>query len=237
MLRWEQGRADEARALLQHAAQLYAGEGLDPEAALCWTLQGLHFLEIGESGDALPRLARGGPGWSATCSRLVALRGGLALAVCLAKVDQRDRASGVLREVWPLYSRVKDAAEMVRVYAWEGRALAVLGDTEEAMHLLDSVRRKLLNEPALAEATLTTLDLARLLAANGRTAEIDPLIADLKAGFPETAVRAVATEGLRSIVTAGRPGGTLAETGDAIEVTLRRAFRICGERIRPLPVA
>jgi len=234
VLRWEQGRADEARALLQHAAQLYTGEGLAHEAALCWTLQGLHLLEIGESGDALPLLVRGWAGVERDLQPLLALRGGLALAVCLAKVDQRDRASGVLREVWPLYSRVKDAAEMVRVYAWEGRALAVLGDTEEAMHLLDSVRHKLLNEPALAETTLTALDLARLLAANGRAAEIEPLAADLEAHFPETAVRAIATEGLRSLAAAS---GALEETGYAIEITLRRAFRICGERMRPLPVA
>ena len=140
-------------------------------------------------------------------------------------------------EVWPLYSRVKDAAEMVRVYAWEGRALAALGDTEEAMHLLDSVRRKLLSEPALAEATLTTLDLALLLAANGRAAEIEPLAVDLETRFPETSVRHIATEGLRSLASTSRAGGALAETGYAIEITLRRAFRICGERIRPLPVA
>jgi hypothetical protein len=234
VLRWEQGRADEARALLQHAAHLYATEELDRDAALCWTLLGLHLLETGEPGDALALLARGWAGMERDLQPLLALRGGLALAVCLAKVDQRDRASGVLREAWPLYSKVKDTAEMVRVYGWEGRALAALGQAEEAMHLLDSVRRKLLDEPALAEATLTTLDLARLLAADGRSAEIEPLIADLEARLPGTALRKVALEGLRALTHPA--GGPLAETGYAIEIALRRAFRICGERIRPLPV-
>jgi tetratricopeptide (TPR) repeat protein len=234
VLRWEQGRADEARALLQHATHLYTTEELDRDAALCWTLLGLHLLETGEPGDALPLLARGWSGMERDLQPLLALRGGLALAACLAKVDQRDRASGVLREAWPLYSKVKDAAEMVRVYAWEGRALAALGQAEEAMHLLDSVRRKLLDEPALAEATLTTLDLALLLAANSRSAEIDSLVADLEARFPGTALRKVALEGLRALTH--QTHGTLAEAGYAIEVTLRRAFRICGERMRPLPV-
>ena len=233
LLRWEQGRMDEARALLQHASHLYAVEGLDREAALCWTLLGLHLLETGEPGDALPLLARGWSGMERDLQPLLALRGGLALAVCLAKVDQRDRASGVLREAWPLYSGIKDAKEMVRVYAWEGRALGALGQTEEALHLLDSVRRKLLDEPALAEATLTTLDLALLLAANGRTSEIEPLVTGLEARFPATPLRSVATEGLRSLPVAGH---SLLETGYAIEITLRRAFRICGERMRPLPV-
>lgn len=234
VLRWEQGRADEARALLQHASHLYTSEGLDRDAALCSTLSGLHLLETGEAGDALPLLARGWSGMERDQQPLLALRGGLALTVCLARVDQRDRASGVLREAWPLYSAVRDAVEMVRVYAWEGRALAALGQAEEAQHLLDSVRRKLLDEPALAEATLTSLDLAHLLAANGKAAEIEPLTADLETRFPPTPLRAVALEGLRTLTL--RTGSTLAETGYAIEVTLRRAFRICGERIRPLPV-
>jgi hypothetical protein len=236
VLRWEQGRTDEARALLQHASHLYAIEGLDREAALCWTLLGLHLLETGEPGDALPLLARGWAGMERDLQTLLALRGGLALAVCLAKVDQRDRANGVLREVWPLYSGVKDAAEMVRIYAWEGRALAALGQTEEAIHLLDSVRQKLLREPALAEAALTALDLAHLLAANGRTAGIEPLAADLETRFPDTPIRAIATEGLRTLA-ATQTGTSLAETAYAVEVTLRRAFRSCGERMWPLPVA
>lgn len=236
VLRWEQGRTDEAQALLQRAVRLHVWEGLDCEAAVGRTLLGLVLLETGERGDTLSLLARGWAGLERDVQPRLALRGGLALAACLAQADQRERARSVLREAWRLYSQVTDPEEVTRTFWWEGRVLASLGDREEARYLLESVRRMLLEESSPAEAALVSMDLALILAESGQAEEIPPLIASLESVFPAVSTTVLATEGLRMIAEAGPRGHPLHETARAAAVTLRRAFRACRLRIKPFPV-
>jgi tetratricopeptide (TPR) repeat protein len=236
VLRWEQARTDEAQALLEHAVRLYSRDGLNGDAALGRVLLGLVRLETGD-GDALPALHRGWPEMDRDAQPLAALRGGLALAAALAGAGQGDRARNVLRQVWGLYSRVTEPREMHRVFWWEGRALAALGDHQEALDLLESVRRQLLTEPSPAEAALVSIDLARVMVESHRAAGIEALAEDLKSAFPGVPVLALAAEGIRSLVHLERPGeAPLQEAGSAVEITLRRAFRVCGLGIRPFPV-
>jgi tetratricopeptide (TPR) repeat protein len=236
VLRWEQARTDEAQALLEHAVRLYSRDGLNGDAALGRILLGLVRLETGD-GDALPALHRGWPEMDRAAHPLASLRGGLALAASLARAGQGDRARNVLRQTWGLYARVTDPREMHRVFWWEGRALASLGDHEEAMDLLESVRRQLLAEPDPAEAALVSVDLARVMVESHRAAGIEMLAEELKSAFPGVQVLALAAEGIRSLVHLERPGESpLREAGSAVEITLRRAFRVCGLGIRPFPV-
>jgi hypothetical protein len=73
----------------------------------------------------------------------------------MVEAGQEERARSVLEESWRLFSQVTEPAEMLRVYVWEGRMLARLGNREEAAHVLESVRRRqLLAEPSPAEAAL-----------------------------------------------------------------------------------
>jgi hypothetical protein len=236
VLRWEQARTDEAQALLEFAVRLYGRDGLAADAALGRILLGLVLLETG--GDALPALSRGWSGLDREVHPLAALRGGLALAAALAEAGQSDRSRSVLRETWGLYSQVTDLREMHRVYWWEGRALARLGDHGEALELLESVRRQLVLEASPAEAALVALDLALVMMESGRAAGIEALAEDLKSAFPGMAVMALAAEGVRSLAGVG-PRGALSgrEAGSATEITLRRAFRVCGLAIKPFPVA
>jgi hypothetical protein len=238
LLRWEQGRADEAEALLQHTACLYAVEGLDREVGACLVILGLVLLEEGGPGEPLELLARGWAEMDRDGRPHLALRGGLALAALMAQAEQGERARGVLKESWRLFSQVTEPAEMLRVYAWEGKALARLGDREEALHVLESVRRQLLAEPSPAEAALVSLDLALLLAEGGRADEIDALAEALWDSFAQVPVMPVAAQHLGAIAILAREGEPrLREAAFKTAITLRRMFRACGLRIKPLPFA
>ena len=99
------------------------------------------------------------------------------------------------------------------------------------------MRRQLLAEPSPAEAALVSVDLALALKAGGRDGELDALAKDLTSVFPEIPVLALAAEGIRSLIgPASESAPSLSEAGMALEITLRRAFRVCGLQIRPFPV-
>lgn len=235
LLRWEQGRTDEAAALLQHSTRLYASQGLDQEAAAGLTLLGLLHSEEEEHGNALALLARGWEQMERDGRPLIALRGGLALAACLGPV-QRQKARSVLGAAWRLFSYVSDPAEMSRIYWFEGRALAALGDLDGAISVLGSVRQKLILEPSPAEAALVSVDEALVLAEAGRSGEIEALASGLESAFPETPILRLAVGGILEVAEAGQRD-ELRERVSAMAVTLRRAFRASGVRLKPLPFA
>lgn len=238
VLRWEQARTEEAQALLEHAVRLAVREGRESDAALGRLLLGLVYLETGD-GDALPALSSAWLEVDREAHPLAALRGGLALAAVQARTGRVGRARQILREAWGLYARVTEPREMHRVFWWEGRTLAALGDHEEALNLLESVRRHLLAEPSPAEAALVSVDLARAMAASHRAegaagaAGIEELAGELEAAFPEVPVLALAAEGIRSLARES----ALPDAASAVEITLWRAFRACGLGMRPFPVA
>src|SRR6185295_6599883 len=226
LLRWEQGRADEAQALLQHTACLYGLDGMDYEVGACMTILGLVLLEAGGRGDPLAVLARGWAEMDRDGRPHLALRGGLALAALMAEAGQGERARGVLEESWRLFSHVNDPAEMLRVYAWEGRALARLGNREEAINVLESVRRQLLAEPSPAEAALVSLDLALLLTESGRADEIEAMAEALWSSFPNLPAMLLAAQHLSAVAILARDGEPrLREAAFKTAITLRRMFQ------------
>jgi len=238
LLRWEQGRTDEAGALLEHTARLYVTEGLDREAGACLLLLGLVLLEEAREGEALALLAHGWNEMDRDTRPLLALWGGLALAASLAQTGDEERARRVLKQSWQLFAEVSEPAEMLRVYAWEGRVLARLGDRGEALHVLESVRRQLLAEPSPAEAALVSLDLALVLAESCRAEEIEALAEELRSSFPEIPAMLRAAHHLSAVGILAREGEPrLREATFKAAITLRRMFRACGLRIKPLPFA
>jgi hypothetical protein len=238
LVRWEQGRADEADALLQQAARLYGWEGLSGEEGACQALLGLLRLEEPGLGNPLAVLA---PGWSAMGREIrprVALRAGLSLAACYAERDQPELARHLLWEVRPLFSAITDERELVRIYGFEGRALARLGEREEALQVLEAVRRKLVQEPSPAEAALASLDLALVLAESGRAVEIEDLAVALETCFPEEPAAILSAGGIASfgdLAISGEPH--LREAATDAGVTLRRTFRMRRVPLGPLPFA
>ena len=117
-------------------------------------------------------------------------------------------------------------------------AIARLGDREEALHVLESVRRQLLAEASPAEAALVSLDLALVLAESGRAEEIDALAAALWDSFPKIPAMQLAAEHLGAIAILALEGEPrLREAACKTAVTLRRMFRACGLESKSFPFA
>lgn len=238
LVRWEQGRADEADALLRNAVRLFGEEGLPPEEACCWGLLGLLQMEQRGLGDPLPALLDGWAEMSRELRPALALRVVLSAAVCLAERGQRDRARMKLREAWRLLSQVGDPRELLRASWLEARALGRLGDREEALQMLESVRLRLFLEPSPAEAALVSIDLGLVLAESGRATEIESLAEALRKSFPEEAPLIVATGGLlrfAELALDAEPG--LPALARHAIATMLRTFRVARLSLQPLPFA
>lgn len=117
LIRWEQGRTDEAAALLSHASRLYRLEGLGGEHGVCRALLGSLRQEEPCLGDCRAPLEEG---WA--CLRtegrpLLAVRVALGLATCLADRGQAERARGLLQEAWEALrkslGRAGDASDLL----------------------------------------------------------------------------------------------------------------------------
>jgi hypothetical protein len=205
---------------------------------VCLTLLGLVLHLDGGHGNALSLLSRGWAEIDRDRQPLLALRGGLALASCLAEVGQAERAHSVLGEAWRLYSRVSNPAEMLRVYWAEARALARMGKHDEALPVLEAVWRQLVAEPSPTEAVLVTADLVLALAQVDRRQEIVARLAALESAFPANPALALGAETMRVLARLALEGEPKLRQGvNGTVVTLRRAFRAWGLWIKPLPVA
>jgi tetratricopeptide (TPR) repeat protein len=238
LVRWEQGRPDEADALLRHAARLFAEEGLVAEEACSLGLLGLLQMEQSGLGDPLPALLDGWVEISREIRPAVALRVALSAAVCLADRGQADRARMKLREAWRLSREVGDPREQLRASWLEARVLGRLGDREEALQMLESVRLRLFLEPSPAEAALVSIDLGLVLAESGRAAEIESLADALRKSFPEEAPLIVAAGGLlrfAELALDAEPG--LPALARHAMATMLRTFRVARLSLRPLPFA
>lgn len=236
LLRWEQGRTDEAAALLHHAARLYLLEGLPEEESACLALLGLLQTDAAIPGNALALLHEGWAGMDRDLRPLLTLRVGLALALLLAESGQEEKTRGLLREVWRFHAQVADPEEMVRIYWLEARVLARLGDREEARHLLEAVFRKLLEEKSLAESALAGMDLALLLVESGHPEKVRSLAADLESTFaavPALVLASAAFGDFADLVDRG--DSQVREAANASSAALVRVFRTSGVWLKPLP--
>jgi hypothetical protein len=237
VLRWEQGRVDEAAALLSHAAGIFEENGALGEEGTCLALAGLLYTEEGDAGRALGPLRKARLEMSAPCRPWLSVRSRLALALALADLGHLGRARWMRQEAWQLYSLPSAAEEQFRAHWLEGRICIRLGAWQEAFDLLDGVRARFTADRLLPEATLATLDLALLLAQSKRTPEIGALIEDFAATFGEEDGSDIALRGLRSFPRDLGAGRNPVEIAAGIASYLRRTYRFRGFRVEPLPFA
>ncbi len=232
LLRWEQGRLDEAAALLERAAELSAGAELPHEEGACRVLRALLMLEEGKVRDAVGPLRDGlplliDPGLTAY--------GGLALALGLAERGQARRARTQRDESAPLVPLAPAAARLLALRL-QGLTALALGEPAEADEILAALRREALAAGRLPEAAVATLALARLDVE--RRAERDTgrrRIAELAATFR-------GAEGLDGILAALRDypaqmpaGESLPDFTSSLMATFLRILRLRGVRSAPLP--
>ena len=223
LVRWEAGRMDEGGALLDRALLYYSAEDLVGEQGCTLALIGLLEEEEGQTATALPNLLKGWTLMDRQARPGFAVRVGLTLALCLADVEQGERARSLLREVMELTSHVTDASEWLRIYWAEARALGRLGEVAEAMEMLLSVRERLEAEGSEAEADLVSVDVDLLLAEAGRLEETESLKTLLPEGF--------------ALAPPDEPELRWREVVAIPRAELYRVFRISGHPMKPLPFA
>jgi tetratricopeptide (TPR) repeat protein len=242
LLRWEQGKLDEAEPLLRQAVRC-AGELLlrDREGALR-VLLGLLCLERGETERAA-RLFQAGRVALADAPDhhpWLFLRAGLNFAVCLAESKDHTLARRVFAETLPHYSLAGEA-ERMRLLRLEGKLSTRLGRPVEGMHLLARAWRHLLAEDSLGEAAVCFLDLAEAMADAKQGAEVPALLREMQAALAGWGgePRADLQDRMEIYTTAiCKTGRKLRKSVAATAVSgLRWLFRSRGHRVEALPYA
>ncbi|HYG65701.1 MAG TPA: hypothetical protein VEL74_24165, partial [Thermoanaerobaculia bacterium] len=234
LLRWQQGRTEEAIALFQRGARVLDEAGLPEEAARCKVPLGLLYTEQGAVRRALEMFLsmelldpHARPG--------LAARACLALALGLVDIDMAADARAALRGAHRIYGQIRADLEQVRVYWLEGRVLASLGETEQALALMEQIFAKLFAEGLVAEAAVAGVELAGLLASLGRAGEIVERLGEVRRACAADLSLQRAVETLAWAASAA--GSSLAERASCSAFALRVALRLAGNRVEPPPAA
>jgi len=238
LLRWEQGRPDEAAALLRQSARELSEQCMPEEEGASQVLVGLLSLERNETEIAIRLLQTGRAAFDPEARPWLTVRAGLSLAQALAEIGHSTRAAGVLDETRWHYARAPEEREQVSIYWLEGKVCARLGRQEEAENLLAAVRLRFLTEGRLAETLLSSLDLAALLVEEGKAAALPELLGEIEAAFGPDEVAVEVVKAMRAFV-AEISGLRIVppEVLAAAASTLRRVFRMRGMRVESLPFA
>lgn len=178
LVRWEQGRLDEAVALLPHARSLLDDSLHARGRATCSLLEALLQDEIGSPRGVLHPLSQLlGKSILRSCPPWLTSRAFLTFAAVAAKRDPYARAA--LEEGLHSLGFVTEHKEQLRLFRLEGRARGRLGFTDEAEQLLEAVRREHLETHQVVDLTLATLDLLALRTSTDQDPRIEALYSAL----------------------------------------------------------
>lgn len=234
LLRWEQGKVDEAAALLRHGAKAYGEAGRRTEEGISLAQLGFLYMELGEIEKAPGPLVRGMLWAGEAASAALRVKGGLSFALCLAALGKVDKARHLLEQTWLQYPHLLPV-DKVEAQWLEGRVAARLGAFAEAEKLLDSARRSLLTGHRPAEAALASLDLSALFLELDRAAEADFLVKE----FELTAVGQTGADlglaALRDFAEGGLTRDSAREGAALLASWLRQRLRVRYPGALPLP--
>jgi hypothetical protein len=231
LVRWEQGRTEEAAALLDRAAALWAEEAVLHEEGACRVLRALLLVEEGKAADVVGLLRDELP---LLADPWLALYGRLALALGLAERGLDPRARAMRDEGVALVHRLPPAAHLYALRL-KGEIAACLCEHTTAEDLFDELRREALECRWLPEAAVATLALACLDEERGEDREAARArAAELAATFGDA-------EGVDGVLAALRefPAAIAdpRELAVPLAATLLRLLRLRGVRSAPLPFA
>jgi len=235
LLRWDQGRMEEATALLHQASRRYGELGDTGEEAICEALLGLLYNEEGELARAESALRRARSGLVSRSQPRLAAQVRLALARCLALTDRKADARTVRESAWSLYSCIPMAEAMCALLWLEAQVADAMGDLADAESLLDSVRRKFLAKDFLPEATLATIQLSRVLIRQGRGVETPALTAELTERFGGRQEFALALTALGFLAEETATGMADEKTWSLMAASYLSSFRLGGASPQPVP--
>ena len=237
LLRWDEGRFEEAAALLQHAARRFRRQESIPEKSACLALAGIVGLEqlaFWESAELLEAAlvdldARRWP-W-------LACKATLSLALCHLKRECPLPAQTARKEAWRLYGGIPPQAPRVELHGIEGRVAAGLGDLEDAEALLNSARQELVAARRLAEATLTTIDLVEILAARQGHAQIGSLVEEMAEVFSSHPGAQLVLPAMDCLRAEAQSGALDSSSWLSLRLALRTLLCHAGVFFQPVPFA
>lgn len=140
------------------------------------------------------------------------------LAVCYTHLDRFAEATRLVRQVREAVAERGDEHEACRVLWLEGRIAAGLGQPEKARSLLSQARQGFAAREMWYSVALADLEIAVLLLAEGRTAEVQEMARELVAAFESRNVHREALAALRLFREA-------AEREEATSELARRVLR------------
>jgi len=238
ILRWDQGRCDEAVGLLIRAERLFRDAGLPREASTTTQLLVLLYAEMGEGPEAIglfKQLDQAEP----TVRPWLSARSALVAAFWLAHLSdlaQPEEALAALAKGISLIPLVQDPDELLELEWLRARSLGRLGHHEEAECILVALRQRLSLAEIRDELTycLLTLDLIALRKAAGK--ETQDLFEDLGALPPSTPQMQLSTDAVL-LGTDLSEGSDVWGFAGSMRFIILRAFRIHGLPIVPFPFA
>jgi transcriptional regulator with XRE-family HTH domain/tetratricopeptide (TPR) repeat protein len=193
-LRRGERRFGDALALLTRAAQAV---GTDLTARGVILLNRAFVCEVmGDLEGALAALSEAAPYVETTGDPrlLFALRFETAKALC--NLERPTEASALLPEVRELAGRLGNELDLIRVEWLEARLAAGTGRHEEAIALLEGVRKRFAGQGLPFDAALASLELAVLYLKAGRMGEVKELARELTEVFR---VQGIAREALAAL--------------------------------------
>ena len=182
-LRRDQRRFDEGRGLLDRARGLFAEAGDDRMMARALTSLGLLHLDEGMPAEALPPLLEAIERVDEVDDPRTALYARHNLAWGLAELGECGEARRVFLDCQDAYVRVGDAHILLRARWLEGVVAIGSGEQARGEQLFRDVRAVLLERGQGYDAALASLDLATVLAAQGRSVELRQLAEEMATTF------------------------------------------------------
>lgn len=235
VLRWEQHRLDEAAALFQLAATLFAQTGKGEEEATTLLLLGLLHSEMSFPAAGLLHIHEGLFRVSPHRHPWLSLCSGFALASHLCELGEIAKGRDILVKTMDLYALVRGERWILEGFRREGAARARLGEIEQAEHLLEGVRREHLARRDLPETALTSLDLGVVLVELGRPEQIQPLIDDIGHNFPVDQGTILAVDALQSFQAGVQRGDGARRSASHAASEFRRLCRLSDISLGPVP--
>jgi tetratricopeptide (TPR) repeat protein len=236
LLRWDQGRSEEAIALLRQAGERFAEAGDDQEQAVSQALLGLLLLEEMRTAQATLLLFQATQTLGGERPWLAA-RAWLGLALGFAAGGEKKKARAARRKGTRLYGAIQDEMARLSLQWLEGQGALLAGDLRDARELLTTVRRKLIAEGSAPEATLATVDLSVLCLRMGWEEELSELIEETAEAFRHDPAVDLIRSALSQLLAEEEAGKLAPQVWDSLVPTLRLLFRIQGLPLRPIPFA
>lgn len=237
LLRWDEGRFEEAMALLQHAARRFRSQKSLHDSSACLALAGLVGLEQLAFWDSADLLERALAGLKPDRSAWLACKATLSLALCHIRRECRLPALAARKDAWRLYSRIPREAPRVELHWLEGQVAAGLGDLDDAEALLSSARQELVTDRRLAETTLATIDLVELLAARQRQTQIGALVEEMAHVFSEHPGAQLVLPAMDCLRAEARSGGLDSSSWLSLRFALRTLLCHAGIFFKPVTFA